>query len=81
MVRDTGFEPVAHPLALQELTKDGTQHGTHDTPEEVLCSRVVEAWAFLPIELQRSIVNIVELHVQLSLGRPARSRRTNPPRE
>ena len=71
MVRGAGFEPVDQPLALQELTKDGTQQSTHDKPEEILCSRVVEAWAFLPVELQRSIVTIVEQHVQLSLGRPA----------
>jgi hypothetical protein len=41
---------------------------THDAPEEVLCSRVVEAWAFLTVELQRYIVTIVEQYVQISLG-------------
>jgi hypothetical protein len=81
MVRGTGFEPATPPSINQSVSKDGTQHSTHDTPEEILCSRVVEAWAFLPIELQRSIVTIAEQHVQLSLGRPARSRRTTTTRE
>jgi hypothetical protein len=65
----TGFEPASALPVNQGLTKDGTANSTHDTPEEVLCSRVVEAWTFLPVELQRSIASIVEQYVQLSLGR------------
>jgi len=70
MVRGTGFEPVTPPLVNQELTKDGTQNSTHVAAYASLAS-IVEAWAFLPIELQRSIVSIVEQYIQLSLGRPA----------
>jgi len=79
-VRDTGFEPVADPLVVQELTKDGTQNSTHVAAYQSL-ARIVEAWAFLPIELQHAIVTIVEQHVQLSLGRPARSKPTTTTRE
>ncbi len=77
-VRGTGFEPVARPLVDQEVTKDGTQDSTH---EEILCSRVMEVWAFLPVELQRSIVSIVEQYVQLSLGRPVRPKLNTTTRE
>jgi hypothetical protein len=70
MVRGTGFEPVTAPLVVEALTKDGTQNNTHVAACHSL-ARVVEAWAFLPIELQRSIVTIVEQYIQLSLGRPA----------
>ena len=78
MVRGTGFEPASAPSVGQELTKDGTQNSTHDTLEEILCSRVVQAWAFIPVDLQRSIATIVEQYVQLSLGRPAGPGKSQP---
>lgn len=64
-----------YPEIREESMNDKSWHehpkdGTEDTPnEEILCSSIVEAWAFLPVELQRSIVTIVEQHLQLSLGR------------
>jgi hypothetical protein len=70
LVRGTGFEPVRAPSLDQAVTKDGTQHSTHAAAYQSL-ARIVEAWAFLPVELQRSISIIVEQHVTLSLGRPA----------
>jgi hypothetical protein len=69
MVRGTGFEPVTAPSVDQALTKDGTHNSTHVAAYHSL-ARIVEAWPFLPVELQRSIVIIVEEYVQLSLERP-----------